>query len=88
LSCSGYESEDLTNDEMPDQRRRGSAGGPGVTGGRRSGSQRALIDGAATGDVSDDLYSEIGSRDTEKLLKSRVASKARRAVIGMSCHVT
>jgi len=36
------------------------------------------MDGTAA-DMSDDLYSEINSRDTEQLLKARVSSKTRGA---------
>ena len=70
--CSGEESEDITNDELPDQRRLGAVG--------RHSSQPAMLAGmdSMAGDMSDDLYSEINSRDTEQLLKSRVSSKSRR----------
>jgi len=59
----------VTNDELPDH--------------RRPGGKPATMDNMA-GDVSDDLYSEISSRDTEQLLKSRVSSKARRAAASTS----
>jgi len=70
---SGYESEDITNDELPDQPSQGFVD--------RHSSQHAVVAGmdSMAGDVSEDLYSEISSRDTEQLLKSRVSSKTRRA---------
>jgi len=76
--CSGEESEDVTNDELPDERRLGIVG--------RHSSQPAMLTNldATAGDMSDDLYSEINFRDTELLLKSRVDSKTRRATASTS----
>ena len=73
LLYSGYESEDLTNDELPDSRLRQIA---------VAGSQ-TVIDSTG-GDISDDLYSEINSRDTEHLLKPRSRAKLRCATTANS----
>jgi len=63
--CSEEESDDVTNDELSDHHH------PGVVGhrGNRSASEAAVE--VAAGDMSDDLYSEISSRDTQQLIKSR-----------------
>jgi len=77
ICCSGDESGEVTNDEIVDAQSRGIVG--------RGGSQPVMsrVDSTA-GDMSDDLYSEITSRDTEQLLKPRVTAKTRRSAAANS----
>jgi len=74
LICSGEESEELTNDEVAE----------GSVMGHHSSQPLILGCDGNVGDISDDLYTEINSRDTDRLLKSHVSSKTRRATAAAS----
>ena len=58
---------------MSDQQHHG-----GIAVARRGFHNAAASVDVTAADMSDDLYSEINSHDTQQLLKSRVGSRARR----------